>query len=76
MGPFLVVEQESQMMGSDQDPSLQYFLASLAGIARALEDFGYRDEAGQLFLVKERLETKIVVPEGDISVRGVAGIQK
>lgn len=38
--------------------SLQYFMASLAGIARALEDFGYEDEAGQLLRVKTVLETK------------------
>ncbi|MEO8896448.1 MAG: hypothetical protein ABI450_11265 [Rhizomicrobium sp.] len=38
--------------------SLQYFMASLAGIARALEDFGYDDEAGQLLRVKDVLETK------------------
>ncbi|MES2255251.1 MAG: hypothetical protein V4559_09435 [Pseudomonadota bacterium] len=37
---------------------LQYFMASLAGIARALEDFGYEDEAGQLLRVKKVLETK------------------
>ena len=50
-------------MKSHQTHSLQYFLMSLAGIARALEDFGYRDEAGQLFRVKEKLETKVSPPK-------------
>ena len=39
--------------------SLHYLLASLAGIARALEDFGYRDEAGELMRVERDLERKI-----------------
>ena len=43
--------------------SLPYFLASLAGIARALEDFGYRDEANELFRVKRELENKILPTE-------------
>ena len=38
--------------------SLQYFAASLAGIARALDDFGYREEALQIFRVKQRLESE------------------
>lgn len=46
-------------------PSLHYFLASLAGIARALEDFGYRDEAGRLFRVREELEAKMMLPKKD-----------
>jgi hypothetical protein len=50
-------------MEPHQAHSLQYFLASLAGIARALEDFGYRDEAGQLFRVKAKLETKVLPPK-------------
>jgi hypothetical protein len=58
------------MKETPQNHSLPYFLASLAGIARALEDFGYRDEASRLFRVKEDLETKIApleelqVPQG------------
>jgi hypothetical protein len=48
------------MKDSPQTHSLPYFLASLAGIARALEDFGYRDEAQELFRVKRELEDKIV----------------
>jgi hypothetical protein len=40
--------------------SLQYFLASLAGIARALHDFGYRDEARQIFQVRAGLESKVM----------------
>jgi hypothetical protein len=47
------------MMEPNQSHSIQYFLASLAGIARALQDFGYRDEAVQLFRVKEELEGKV-----------------
>jgi hypothetical protein len=50
------------VMDPQQGHPLQYFLASLAGIARALEDFGYRDEAGRLFRVKEDLEMKIEPP--------------
>jgi hypothetical protein len=42
--------------------SPQYFLTSLADIARALDDFWYRDEAGQLLRVKESLETKVQPP--------------
>ena len=37
------------MKETPQNHSLPYFLASLAGIARALEDFGYRDEANDVF---------------------------
>ena len=65
MEPVSVVEQKSQVMESNQTHSLQYFLASLAGIARALEDFGYRDEAGQLFRVKQELETKVTSSKKD-----------
>lgn len=50
-------------MESHEVPSLHYFLASLAGIARALEGFGYRDEAKQLSRVKEELEAKIMLPK-------------
>lgn len=50
-------------MKSHQAHSLQYFLASLAGIARALEDFGYRDEAGELLRVQRELETKLPASE-------------
>ena len=48
-GLSLAIEQKNQVKESPQSHSLPYFLASLAGIARALEDFGYRDEAEQLF---------------------------
>ncbi|HEX4371439.1 MAG TPA: hypothetical protein VH019_08840 [Rhizomicrobium sp.] len=48
------------MKETPQTHSLPYFLASLAGIARALEDFGYRDEANELFRVKRELENKIL----------------
>ena len=40
--------------------SLRYFISSLAGIARALEDFGYHQEAETLFRVKRELENKIL----------------
>lgn len=50
-------------MESHEVPSLHYFLASLAGIARALEEFGYREEAGQLFRVKKELESKVAPPK-------------
>ena len=53
---------KNPVMEPQHSQSLQYFLASLAGIARALEDFGYRDEAGTLFRVKEDLETKVTLP--------------
>lgn len=65
MGQIPVIKQKNQVMESNQVHSLQYFLASLAGIARALEDFGYRDEAGQLFRVKQELETKVTSPKKD-----------
>lgn len=45
-------------MKTVQGHSLRYFLVSLAGIAQALEDLGYRDEAGRLLGVKQDLETK------------------
>ena len=48
------------MKETPQTHSLPYFLASLAGIARALEDFGYRDEPNELFRVKRELENKIL----------------
>jgi hypothetical protein len=48
------------MKESPQTHSLPYFLSSLAGIARALEDIGYRDEAAELFRVKRSLEDKIL----------------
>jgi hypothetical protein len=48
------------MKETPQTHSLPYFLASLAGIARALEDFGYHDEANELFRVKRELENKIL----------------
>ena len=48
------------MKETPQNHSLPYFLASLAGIARALEDFGYRDEANELFRVNRELENKIL----------------
>jgi hypothetical protein len=51
------------MKETPQTHSLPYFLSSLAGIARALEDFGYRDEANQLFRVKRDLENKILPAE-------------
>jgi hypothetical protein len=38
--------------------TLQYFLASLAGIARALDDLGYREEAGKIFQVRMSLAGK------------------
>jgi hypothetical protein len=53
-------EQKNKMKDTPQTHSLPYFLASLAGIARALEDFGYRDEANELFRVKRELENKIL----------------
>ena len=59
MEPCPVLQQKIPVMEPDQSHSIQYFLASLAGIARALQDFGYRDEAGQLFRVKEELEIKV-----------------
>jgi hypothetical protein len=59
MEPGPVLQQNIPMMEPNQSHSIQYFLASLAGIARALQDFGYRDEAGQLFRVKEELEIKV-----------------
>ena len=62
MEPVAAVEQKNPVMDPQQGHPLQYFLASLAGIARALEDFGYRDEAGRLFRVKEDLEMKIEPP--------------
>jgi hypothetical protein len=52
-------------MESDELPPLHYFLTSLAGIARALEDFGYRDEAVQLFRVKKELESKVAPRKKD-----------
>jgi hypothetical protein len=52
-------------MEAQQGHSLQYFLASLAGIARALEDFGYADEAGQLASVRRSLESKAARPQPD-----------
>jgi len=48
------------MKETPQTHSLPYFLASLAGIARALEDFGFRDEANELFRVKQSLESKLL----------------
>ena len=48
-------------MEANQNHSLQYFLSSLVGIARALEDFGYREEAGQLFRVQHQLEDKVTL---------------
>jgi hypothetical protein len=51
------------MKESPQTHSLPYFLASLAGIARALEDFGFRDEAKELFRVKQSLENKLLPSE-------------
>lgn len=59
MEPFVAIEPKNSVMHPERGQSLQYFLSSLAGIARALEDFGYRDEASRLFRVKEDLETKI-----------------
>ena len=56
-------EQKNKMKDTPQTHSLPYFLASLAGIARALEDFGYRDEANELFRVKRELENKILPTE-------------
>ena len=63
MEPFAVVQQKNPVMEPQRTQSLQYFPVSLAGIARALEDFGYRDEAGRLFRVKKDLETKIIPPK-------------
>lgn len=48
------------MKETPQIHSLRYFISSLAGIARALEDFGYRQEAQELFRVKRDLESKIL----------------
>ena len=48
------------MKETPQNHSLPYFLASLAGIARALQDFGFHDEAMELFRVKQDLENKIL----------------
>jgi hypothetical protein len=59
MESFLVIEPKNPVMDPQQSQSLQYFLTSLAGIARALEDFGYRDEAFRLSRVREDLETKV-----------------
>ena len=53
------------MKDTPQTHSLSYFLSSLAGIARALEDFGYRDEANELFRVKRELENKILPTKND-----------
>jgi hypothetical protein len=47
--------------------SPQNFLTLLAGIARALEDLGYRDEAGHLFRVKKNLETKVMPQMGKLN---------
>ena len=63
MVPIVIGNQKNKIMESHEVPSLQYFLASLAGIARALEEFGYRDEAGQLFRVKNDLEAKVASPK-------------
>jgi hypothetical protein len=63
MESFVVVEPKNPVMHPQQGQSLQYFLSSLAGIARALEDFGYRDEAVRLARVKEDLETKVMLPK-------------
>jgi hypothetical protein len=52
--------------------SLQYFLASLAGIARALDDLGYREDARQIFLVRKSLEAKMD-PEGHGGADGKEG---
>lgn len=60
MEPFVVIEPKNSVMHSQRAQSLQYFLNSLAGIARALEDFGFRDEAIRLARVKEDLETKVL----------------
>lgn len=59
MEPFVADEAESNVKDPQRGQSLRYFLVSLAGIAQALEDFGYRDEASRLVRVKEDLETKI-----------------
>lgn len=63
MVPLVNRFQKSELMESHEVPSLHYFLASLAGIARALEEFGYREEAGQLFRVKKELESKVAPPK-------------
>ncbi|MGH6828819.1 MAG: hypothetical protein ACREFW_07905 [Rhizomicrobium sp.] len=47
------------MIPGQEKHSLQYLLASLKGIARALEDFGFREEAGELFRVERELERKV-----------------
>lgn len=60
MESFLVIEPKNPVMQPQQGRSLQYFLTSLAGIARALEEFGYRDEAIRLARVKEDLEAKVL----------------
>ena len=57
MGHIPGVEPKNAMK-TVQGHSLRYFLVSLAGIAQALEDLGYRDEAGRLHGVKQDLETK------------------
>jgi hypothetical protein len=53
-------EQAKPMKETPQIHSLRYFISSLAGIARALEDFGYRQEADELLRVKRDLENKIL----------------
>lgn len=50
------------MKEAPQSHSLPYFLASLAGIAQALEDFGYHGEAQKLFGVMHELEKKVSPP--------------
>ena len=48
------------MKETPQTHSLRYFISSLAGIARSLEDFGYHKEAEELFRVGRALEDKIL----------------
>ncbi len=63
MEPLAALEAQSNMKDPQPGQSLRYFLKSLAGIAQALEDFGYRDEATRLFRVKQDLESKIAPQE-------------
>ena len=53
------------MKETPQTHSLRYFLASLAGIAPALDDFGFHEEAKELFRVKQNLENKLLPSKKD-----------
>lgn len=62
MEPLPCAGQEGPVKEAPQSHSLPYFLASLAGIAQALEDFGYHGEAQKLFGVMRELEKKVSLP--------------